>query len=250
MLALNRHEKILEWLDERRSVKVSELSVRLGVTEKTVRDDLEKLEQRGLLRRIHGGAVPTGEGNAALLPLDARRAAQDEEKRDIARKAVALIAERDIIALDGGSTTLEIARMMENRTLTVITHDLLIIAELTRKERIQLVVPGGYRSRNLLIGAEGVEFVARLNIAKSFISATAVDAEYGLSVFTSGQIPMKQALIRGATEAYAVADHTKFNKKALITFAELPQLTGVISDGRMDAATAKQYEASGVRMIR
>lgn len=248
MLAINRHEKILEWLDEFRSVKVSELSGKLGVTEKTVRDDLEKLEQRGLLRRIHGGAVPAGKGNAALLPLDGREAAQ-EEKRDIARKAVALIAERDIIALDGGSTTLEIARMLDNRALTVITHDLLIIAELTRKDRIRLVVPGGYRSRNLLIGAEGVDFVARLNIAKSFISATAVDVEYGLSVFTSGQIPMKQVLIRGATEAYAVADHTKFNKKALITFAELSQLTGVITDKRMDTATARQYEAAGVRIV-
>lgn len=249
MLAITRHEKIIEWLDRHRSVKVSELSEWLNVTEKTIREDLEKLEQRGLLKRIHGGAILAGEGGSALLPLAASPARRLEEKREIARKALQYIEEDDIVALDGGSTTLEIAKALDNRPLTVITNDLYIISELVKKEQIRLVVPGGQRQRNLLVGPESVEYIGKLNIQKSFVSATAIDEDYGLSVFTSGHIPLKQALIRNAGEAFAVADHSKFDKCALLTFARLDELKGIITDKGISREIVRKYREKGANVI-
>jgi DeoR family fructose operon transcriptional repressor len=249
MLAINRHEKIIEWLDQHRSAKVTDLSQSLNVTEKTIREDLEKLEQRGLLKRIHGGAILVAEGEHALLPIFKSHTRQYEEKREIARKAIAYIEERDIIALDGGSTTLEIACALDNIPLTVITNDLNIICELTKKEHIQLVVPGGHRSRNLLItSSEAIEFVSKLNIKKAFISATAIDIDYGLSVFTSAQIELKKTLISCAGEVYAVADHSKFDRCALMTFANLSELKCIISDKGMKVETIERYKEQGILM--
>lgn len=248
MLAITRHEKIIEWLERHRSVKVAELSEWLNVTEKTIREDLEKLEQRGLLKRIHGGAILAGD-EGALLPLSRSRTRQYEEKKEIAAKALKLIEEDDVVALDGGTTTLEMAKAMDNKPLTVITNDLHIISELVKKERIRLVVPGGQRQRNLLVGPESVEYLKRLNIQKSFVSATAVDLEHGLTVFTSGHVELKQALIRNAGEVYAVADHSKFGKCALLTFAALDELNAIVTDRGIDPGIVREYEEKGVRMI-
>src|SRR5690554_4697060 len=112
MLSINRHEKIIEWLGQNRSVKVSNLSKQLNVTDKTIREDLEKLESMGLLQRIHGGAVLAGEGNSTLLPISSNHTRNEAYKKAIAKSAISYIEERDIIALDGGSTTLEIAKLL------------------------------------------------------------------------------------------------------------------------------------------
>ncbi|MEX2414505.1 MAG: DeoR/GlpR family DNA-binding transcription regulator [Paenibacillaceae bacterium] len=249
MLSINRHEKIVEWLGQNRSVKVSDLSKQLNVTEKTIREDLEKLENMGLLKRIHGGAVLSGDGNSALLPISSNDTRNGLWKKEIARSAIQYIEQRDIIALDGGSTTLEIARLLENMPLTVITNDLFIISELVKKENIQLVVPGGYRNRNYLISTEAISFMEKLNIKKVFLSATAVDLEYGLSVFTSAQIEQKQAMIRCAAEVYAVVDHSKFDKCALMTIAPLSVLKLIITDDGLNSDVIRKYEAHGIHIV-
>jgi len=248
MLAITRHEKIIEWLQKQRTVKVAELSERLNVTEKTIREDLEKLERRGLLKRIHGGAILAADAGA-LLPMAENYTRRYEEKKEIAAKALKLIEEGDVIALDAGSTTLEIAKALDNLPITVITNDLYIISELTKKEQIRLVVPGGQRQRNLLVGPEPLEYLKKLNIRKSFVSAAGVDLVHGLSVFTSAHAELKRAMIRNAGTAYAVADHSKFGKCALLTFASLEELEAIVTDGGISPATVREYEMKGVKII-
>ncbi|WP_199619976.1 DeoR/GlpR family DNA-binding transcription regulator [Paenibacillus alkalitolerans] len=248
MLAVQRHELILKQLEQDRSVKVSELSELLGVTEKTVREDLEKLEEKGLLKRIHGGAVSIAEGEDALLPIQVPNTKYPGEKKDIARRAVEYIEKDDIIALDGGSTTLEIARLLPNSRITVITNDIFIIGELARKELVRLVVPGGYREKNLLAGAEAVDFIRRCNIHKAFVSATGIHIDFGLTVFTGALVDMKRALIESAVKSYCVADRSKFGKSALITFAELHEMEAIITDGSLDPDEALQYVSKGIRL--
>ncbi len=250
MLSINRHEKIIEWLGLSRSVKVSNLSKQLNVTEKTIREDLEKLENMGLLKRIHGGAIIAGDGNSTLLPISSNHTRNETSKMAVAKSAISFIEQRDIIALDGGSTTLEIARMLDNMPLTVITNDLYIISELVKKDNIQLVVPGGYRNRNYLVSAEAIGFMEKLNIKKVFISATAIDLEHGLTVFTSAQIEQKQAMIRCATEVYAVVDHSKFDKCALMTIAPLTDLKLIITDSGLHPGIIEKYEALGHQIVK
>ncbi|KIL41504.1 DeoR faimly transcriptional regulator [Gordoniibacillus kamchatkensis] len=249
MNPLRRYEIIMEALLERKEVSVAELSEMLEVTGKTIREDLAKLEERGLLVRVHGGAVLAKSDQLGILKSNVADERYQAEKAEIAGRVQRLIEPNDIIALDGGSTTLEIARQIDNRPLTVITNDLYIISELTRKDQIRLVVPGGYRVRNMLTGPEAAAYVRTLNVRKAFLSATGVHLQDGLSIYTGEFIEFKQALLRSARETYAVADHRKFERTALFTFAPLSELKGIVTDRGLSAETKAQYVAAGVAII-
>ncbi len=250
MLAAERHRKIIEKLESSGAVKVSELSESFQVTEKTIREDLEKLEEKGLLKRTHGGAVLDQASEDSLLPLQVPNGKHRSEKAAIAAKALSCIEPNDIIALDAGSTTLELAKAMPNMPITVLTNDLLIIRELTAKEQVRLVVPGGYRHRNLLIGAESQEWIAKLNVHKLFLSTTGVHPEYGLTIFTEELTKLKRLYLDNAKTVYCLADHNKFDKGALITFASLQDIDCLITDEGISDETAARYEANGLRILR
>ncbi|MFC4303836.1 DeoR/GlpR family DNA-binding transcription regulator [Cohnella boryungensis] len=245
MLAFARHQFILDLLQSQGTVQVSELSERLSVTPKTIREDLEKLEEKGLLARIHGGAVSRSGEAESILPLQFPNTKHVSEKEAIAVHALRYIRQDDVIALDAGSTTLEIAKKLPDMPLTVLTNDLLIMRELTVKENIRLVVPGGYRHRNVLVGNDALDWLARLNVQKLFLSATGVHDKFGLSVFTGELLDLKKAYLFGAKEIYGVADHSKFDRAALQTFAALEDLDVLITDDGLDDDIRRRYEKGG-----
>lgn len=249
MLAAERHRHIIKQLEEKGSVRVSELSEQFQVTEKTVREDLEKLEEKGLLKRLHGGAVLPPDNEDSILPLQYPNSKHQSEKAAIAERAIAAIEPDDIIALDAGSTTLEMARRLKNIPLTVLTNDLLIIRELTLKDQIRLIVPGGYRQNNLLIGNEWHEWIKKLNVHKLFLSTTGIHLEYGLTIFTEELAKLKQVYMECSKEIYCLADHSKFDKGALITFAELTNIHYIITDSQIDKEVLRKYEEQGVRIV-
>ncbi|MFX3636977.1 MAG: DeoR/GlpR family DNA-binding transcription regulator [Candidatus Pristimantibacillus sp.] len=250
MLAAERHRQIIKQLEEKGSVKVSELSEQFRMTEKTVREDLEKLEEKGLLRRIHGGAVLSQEGEDSLLPLQYPNSKHQKEKSSIAELAISLIEPNDIVALDAGSTTLEMAKRLKNMPLTVLTNDLLIIRELTTKDQIRLVVPGGYRFHNLLIGLEWHDWIKKLNVHKLFLSTTGIHLEYGMTIFTEELAKLKQVYMECSKQIYCVADHSKFDKGALLTFAELNSIDCIITDSGIEEDIVRKYEEQGVKIMK
>lgn len=248
MNPIRRHEMIMEVLLNQKDVTVNELSDKLQVTGKTIREDLSKLEEQGLIMRVHGGAVLAQSDQFGILPSKNPLDKYSDEKTEIAQLALAHIAEDDIIALDGGSTTLEIARRLDNIPLTVITNDVYIISELVQKDRIRLVVPGGYRVRNILAGPEAVSYVQKLNIEKAFLSATAVHIEHGLSIYTGDFIDFKQALVSTARTVFAVCDHHKFGHTALRTFASLQEVDVLLTDSGLAQETVEQFRNAGVNI--
>lgn len=245
MNAVRRYEKIMEVLLANKEVTVIELSELLQVSGKTIRDDLGKLEEQRLLLRVHGGAILAQNDQLGILSTKESNAKHVSEKFEIAARAVKYIVPNDVIALDAGSTTLEIARALDNQPLTVITNDLFIISELTKKDQIKLVVPGGYRVRNMLAGDEAVDYIRRLNVQKAFISATAIHHEYGLSIYTGDLLTFKQALIQTAQTTYAVIDHHKFGHCALRTFAKISEIDMIITDSGLPASLAEAYKQVG-----
>jgi DeoR family fructose operon transcriptional repressor len=249
MNPLRRYEKIMEELLARREVTVAELSEILQVTGKTIREDLAKLEEKGHLIRVHGGAVLAQSDQLGLLSQKESLTRHPSEKAEIAAYAVSLIETGDIVALDGGSTTLEIAKHLENRPLTVVTNDVRIIGELAMKDQIRLVVPGGYRVRNMLTGSEAANFVRKLNIQKAFLSATGVHPEYGFSIYTGDFIDFKQALIETARVSCVVADHHKLGRCALLTFAQIKEIDILITDSGVDSETVDQYRSLDIRVM-
>jgi len=238
----------MEALLENKEVTVNELSERLAVTGKTIREDLAKLEEKGLLVRVHGGAVLAQSEQFGILPTKGPNVKHPSEKVQIAERALRYIEHGDIIALDGGSTTLEIARRLDNAPYTVITNDLNIISELVRKEEIRLVVPGGYRVRNMLAGPEAVAYIRSLNIKKAFMSSTGVHLQHGFTIYTNDLIEYKRAIIESSATVYAVVDHYKLGQCALRTFASLSEVARIITDSGCDDALAQPYRAAGIEV--
>ncbi|MFC5647938.1 DeoR/GlpR family DNA-binding transcription regulator [Paenibacillus solisilvae] len=248
MNSLRRYEKIMELLLAKKEITVADLSETLTVTGKTIREDLAKLEEKGLLMRVHGGAVLAQSDQLGILSQKEPLIKNASAKEEIAELAIGLIEPNDIIALDGGSTTLEIAKKLANQPLTVVTNDVYIIGELARKDEIRLVVPGGYRVRNMLAGAESTAYIKKLNIQKAFLSSTAVHPEYGFTIYTGDLIDFKRALIESARTAYAVVDHHKFGQCALLTFAHLTDVEAILTDKGISSETSELFRQAGVRV--
>lgn len=246
MSALKRHERIMEILISHQEVTVSQLSEMMNVTGKTIREDLAKLEDMGLLTRVHGGAVLAQNDQYGILSGQGMNTKHMSEKVEIAERALHYIQPNDIIALDGGSTTLEIAKRLPNIPLTVVTNDLFILSELAKREQVRLVVPGGERTRNMLISSQAVEYVRGLNIHKAFVSSTALHPEFGLSIYTGDLVPFKRALVETAQHVYGVVDHQKFGQFALWTFATCQQLDMIITDSGLSTEQVAHFQQSNI----
>lgn len=244
-----RYELIMEMLLADSEVSVAALSERLDVTGKTIREDLAKLEERGLLKRVHGGAVLAHADQIGILSAKNPVFRHAAEKAEVAELAAGLIEPQDIIALDGGTTTQEIARKLPNQPLTVVTNDVIIISELVRKDQIRLVVPGGYRVRNMLTGTEAVAYIRKLNIHKAFLTATGVHPTDGFTIYTGDFLDIKRAWIDTARITYVAADHHKFGQGALFTFAKLTEVEAILTDSGISPQLVREYGDAGVRLI-
>ncbi|GAF64823.1 putative transcriptional regulator [Bacillus sp. TS-2] len=231
MLSVKRYEMILALLEQNQVVKVSELSKELGVTEKTIRIDLEALEKNGLLKRIHGGAVLADKGTR-IVPIEERQSGKAIIKEAIAQKAKAKIQPYQTVLLDGGSTTEALAHLMGDIPLTVITNDIKIAYTLLEKEKIQLMVLGGTRigKSPSLIGAEATAMLQKIRVNHVFFGTTGISMEHGLTVLNHLHADWKKQIIQIADEVTLLTDATKFEKVGLIQFASLTEIDEIITD--------------------
>ncbi|MCA0991342.1 DeoR/GlpR family DNA-binding transcription regulator [Pseudalkalibacillus hwajinpoensis] len=251
MLSIDRYKRIIEQLEKNETVKVTELSDLLNVTEKTVRLDLEQLENRGILKRIHGGAILADVGER-ILPINERQSANSEVKQAIAKEAVEQVSAQDTILMDGGSTTLAVARMLGEFPVTVITNDIQIANELSSKEQIQLIIPGGTRIPNSssLMSAHATQSLHTMRVNHLFFGSTGVSIDHGLTVFNSLFVDWKKELLKTADNSILVVNSSKFEKIALIQFADLSDVDVIITDSRLDKEIEKQLISRGIKVIK
>ncbi|WP_456276482.1 DeoR/GlpR family DNA-binding transcription regulator [Bacillus sp. AK128] len=249
MLAIERHERILDQLDKNKIVKVSELGMLLEVTEKTIRGDLELLEQRGLLKRIHGGAK-LAEGEERMLPIVDRQLGHSEVKLAIARAALKLIKPNETILMDGGSTTLAVAKLLGEFPITVITNDIIIANVLLTKSNVQLIVLGGTRieKSSSLVGSQATEMLNRMRVNRLLFGSTGVSIEHGLTVFNSIHADWKKQIINIADHITLLADSTKFEKVALIQFASLEEVDEIVTDSNLSESIKGKFKSNQVRL--
>ena len=174
VFSVKRLEMITRILGQTRSVDVTDLSQHLGVTAKTIRQDLAKLEGLGLLERVHGGAVLKQNENG-IYPIQQRKQKNLAEKERIAKAALAYMEDGETIILDGGSTTLQLARLLGERRIVAITNDLLIAKELLGKENVTLYLTGGKLRREgvyTLLGREAERTIRSIMpISSSWVPA-------------------------------------------------------------------------------
>ncbi len=236
MLMYERQHRILRILQDNPSVRVVELSEALGVSEATVRRDLDRMNQIGQIKRIHGGAVPAAR-SAPEAPVVQRSAQNQDEKSRIGKAAASLIKEGDTVFIGSGSTTLEVARHLVGRqNLTVITNALTVVTLLSQEEGIDLIVTGGFvrRSELSFIGHLTELALRELHPHKVIMGIRAVSLKEGLTNDYMPEVSTDRVIIHAAPQVILVADHTKFGHVAAALVAPMSIVHTLVTDSAID----------------
>lgn len=252
MLAQDRYKKIIEILERDKSVKTSELIELFDVSVETVRRDLEYLENEGCLKRVYGGAV-LEEVKKKMPALDLRRYENVEEKEEIANIAMGYIKEGQSIAMDAGTTTLEIARKIKNKfnKLTVVTNSLLVANELTDASKFTVILCGGiFKSdESSLVGDLALESISKLHIDTAFIGVSGISLKDGLTDYPFDEIQVQKKFIEVSDNIIAVGTSNKFEKSALMQICDLKSVDMIITDSKLSQCIYESYKKSGIKVI-
>jgi DeoR family L-fucose operon activator len=249
MLAQQRHLAILDRLRDDGGVRVTELARVFKVTEETIRRDLERLDREGKLIRIHGGAMPV-RGVTHDQPFNIRRAANLDHKQAIAQVAVRFVEEGAVIGLDASSTVHELARVIPDRRLTVVTNSLPASSALARCENLQVVSTGGILDPASWswTGSLAEHALDRINIDRFFMSSIGLDLERGLSEIDDHQARVKRRFMDVAEEVFLLLDHSKIGKKSVVNSAGLDEVHTVITDSQADGEAVAALRERGLRV--
>jgi DeoR/GlpR family transcriptional regulator of sugar metabolism len=246
-----RRQEILRWVEEAGRVSVTELSQQLGVSEVTIRTDLQALADRQLLLRTHGGAISAGGGRYELA-LAMRRQKQVQEKSRIGEAAAAMISDGDAILLDSSSTALAITRHLKrHRRLTIVTNSLAVAQEMVDAPGVTVVMPGGTLQRELasLAGTDGLEVLGKFNIQKGFFGAHGLDLSRGLTDVSADEAEVKRRFVDMCHQVVVVLDATKWGQIGLASFAHFEEIDTVITDVDAPAGLVEQAQSRGIEII-
>ncbi|MDD2954891.1 MAG: DeoR/GlpR family DNA-binding transcription regulator [Oscillospiraceae bacterium] len=234
MIAKERREAIIRALREQRTAEVKALSVAFGVTEETIRRDLEKIEAMDLgIRRVYGGAY-LEKGFDKEVPIQLRENIIVPEKMRIASHCLELIHRGDSVMLDASTTAQYIAESIRNSGLevTVITNSLSIAGTLADCERVRLVCVGGTlrSSTHSFVGYLATRSLEQFHADKAFVSCSALHLDFGMTDYSEEEAEIRRLMLRNADLRYLVADHTKFGKCGVNHIGNFDLLHGVIVD--------------------
>lgn len=252
LLAEERRRAILATLKRDGRVTVADLAAQFCVSAVTARADLVVLSESGLLVRSHGGAVLAQ--TAVDTPIDVKVSLHHDEKVRIGRAAAALVGEGQTILLDSGTTTLEVARALNQRAvpgITVITHALNIATEFSHAPHTTLIMIGGILRQisQSFVGPQAEAMLARLHWDHFFLGVNGLDAEGGVytpDVLESG---LNAAMIRTARQTTVVADSSKIGRRSLATIAPLSSIHRLITDTGIRPEDRAAIERLGVKVI-
>ncbi|MEU1335158.1 DeoR/GlpR family DNA-binding transcription regulator [Streptomyces sp. NPDC005865] len=245
LLAEQRRALILDEVRRRGGVRVNELTRKLGVSDMTVRRDLDALARQGVLEKVHGGAVPVVEASTHEPGFEAKSGLELTAKEDIARAAASLVAPGAAIALSGGTTTYALAHhLVDVPDLTVVTNsvrvaDVFHSAQRTsgqRQSAATVVLTGGVRTpSDSLVGPVADQAIGSLHFDVLFLGVHGISPEAGLSTPNLAEAETNRRLVQSARRVVVVADHTKWGTVGLSSFATLAQVDTLVTDAGLPA---------------
>ena len=246
MILDQRRDEILQLIEQHGFVSLQELVNKLGASESTVRRDLEYLDGIGQIRRTRGGAAYTGE---SLTPFEERTSRETTEKEKIGKAVADLIQPGETILLDGGTTTLEVARHLAGKRLQVVTNSLPIANLLAQQSSVELILIGGYLypRTGVALGPLAEASLAELNVPRVIMSAGGI-TEKGLFNSNSLLVECERRMIKAAKEVWLVADSSKFGRSALTFLCDLSSVTRMIVDSGLSETWRQVVKQAGVEL--
>jgi DeoR/GlpR family transcriptional regulator of sugar metabolism len=254
MLSAARRDEILQCLQQRRTASVAELSVLCQVSEVTIRQDLKRLAQDGLLVRTRGGAYLSIRANHELS-FAARQELNADQKRRIGEVAASLIRSGDSVILDASTTALQVLKALKNRTglrdVTVITNGIFTALEVLDRPDITAILTGGMlrATATSLTGLTGQQMLSHINGLKGFLGAKGITLENGLTDANIQEVQTKMALVERCQEVTAVLDASKFGVVSLATFAPAALLRRIITDRDAPSEAVAAFRAQGIEVL-
>jgi len=248
-----RKIKIIEKLKNESKVFVNSLVKEFGVSDTTIRRDLDDLSYNKLIVRTHGGAIINKNYNLDLeLEIDDRKSIHLEEKKKIAETAVNFVNNGDSILLGGGTTTLELTRLLNKfKNLKVITNSLEASFELSKINNIELIITGGKFSvkSSILTGTSVINYLDNINVDKLFFSTSGVDIKKGLTNPLSIDAEILSKMIEVSTEKYLLADSSKFGQVFFKKIKPIISVNKIITDDKIDSKTVDNIKDLGIDIL-
>ncbi len=253
MYAEERQQSIAQLLSRRGRLSVADLAQEYDVTTETVRRDLSALERAGVVRRVHGGAVPAGSLTVLESAVSDRDQAQSEEKDRIAKAALAFLPARGgSVLLDAGTTTARLAGQLPGDTrLTVYTNAVPVAARLAGSAGVELhLLPGRVRTTTqAAVGEDTVDALRLLRADVAFVGTNGLSLDHGLSTPDQSEASTKRAMVRCAHQVVALADSSKLGREHTVRFAELADIDVVVTDGGITDEDLRDLELAGIEVV-
>ena len=238
MLAIERKNEILNKLRLEQRVLVSELAVHYGVTEETIRRDLDKLEKEGYATKTYGGAI-WGNSTKTDLSYTIRNKTNVEAKTAMAKIIGAMVSDGDHLMLDDSSTALYVAKQLKDKkNLTVITYSVEIVVELSGVEGFTILSTGGQLRPGALAfeGYQVPQMLSKYHVDKAILSCKGLDMDAGITDSAESHALSKQAMIRAAKDVILALDDTKFDKISFVQIAPPEKITTVVTNQKPSEA--------------
>ena len=251
MLAIERRNAILSKLVLEGKVLVSDLSKEFGVTEETIRRDLEKLDNDGLVHKTYGGAVKADNINLDL-PFQVRKQKNVEGKQHIAALIADMIDDGAYLMLDSSSTALcVIKHIMNRKDITIITNSIEILIELCNKSEWNIISTGGTLKEGALslVGYQAEKMVSGFHVDMAICSCKGIDASIGVTDSNERDSAIKNAMFGSAKKRILAVDSSKFDKASFVKVCDLSSIDTVVTDCEPDGAWLSRFSESGVDII-
>lgn len=246
MLAEERISRIISIIKDKGTVKVDELANELDVSLMTVRRDLEKLKNEGILERCHGGAILKKE-----VSYQEKRTLQIDEKIRIAQRCAKMVRKGDTVFLDSGTTTYEIAKLIcDIPAIAIITNDI-EIARFLIETNVKLILCGGtiQKSTGSMVGDFAIHMMENMRTEIAFIGAASIDDDFNVLTPTSNKAVFKRTVCKYTNRSYLAVDRTKFGKQALLKVNHLSDYVGVVTDRVFNEKENEKIKKHNINII-
>ncbi len=253
MYAEERQQAMVKLITDHGRLSVNQLADRYGITTETVRRDLTALERMGLVRRVHGGAVPAGVLTTIESALGERDSARTAEKDRIAKAALDLLPpDGGSVLFDAGSTTARVAAALPpDLRLTVFTNALPVASRLVGHPHLDLhLLPGRVRrTTQAAVGPDTVAALSELRVDVAFVGTNGITMGHGFTTPDPDEAATKRSIVTAARRVVVLADATKLGLEAAVRFADVDQVDLLVTDGSAADADVRALERAGMQVV-
>lgn len=248
-----RRRAILKEIEEKGEVRVTELSKKYNCSEVTIRNDIKNMDQDGIVKRVHGGAIAVEKECVRKYSAESIYK-NTERKKKIAACAYEFIDDRDTIIIDDASSSFYLALYIKEhpqKCLAIVTNSLLVGNELAGVEHVDLYLIGGHVGGHLAatMGDDALENMERFRVDKAFIGVHSINFDVGITSIATPQMQVKRAILEKSEKVYILADSSKFGGGYLSVICPMREVYKIITDAEVSGENIKKAQEAGVPLV-